>query len=88
MTCEKGRCLVCGKEIAKKCETCGGSWKNNAEYCHVQLSWSNGSRMDVAVCVGCSKDAVWKADKALMTKAIHDAWDEMGATYDKTVVMV
>lgn len=88
MKCEKGLCLVCEKVIAEPCGHCGNAWKNNEQYTHVQLQWSNGSRMDVPVCVGCSKDAVWKADKMAMTQAIWDAWDRLGGTYDKAVTLV
>lgn len=87
MKCEKGFCLVCEKQIASPCSSCGVGWKNSEEYTHVQLTWTNGSKMDVAVCVGCAKDAVWKADKLQMTQAIWDAWDKLGASYSKVVVL-
>lgn len=88
MKCEKGLCLVCEKVIAVPCKECGKSYSNTDEYTHVQLSWSNGSRMDTAVCGTCAKDAVWKADKQALTQAIWDAWDKQRATYDKGVVLV
>lgn len=88
MKCEKGLCLVCETQIAKPCPTCGQGWSNGENYTHVQLQWSNGSRMEVPVCVDCARDAVWKVDKTLMTQAIWDAWDKMEASYDKGVVLV
>lgn len=88
MKCEQGLCLVCEKVIAQKCEACNAAWKHTAEHTVVQLLWSNGSKMDVPVCIGCSKGPVWSADKAAMTKAIWDAWDRLGGKYDKAVTLV
>lgn len=87
MTCEKGKCLVCETQISVPCKECGNSWKNLENYTHVQIPWSNGSKMEVAVCIPCSKDAVWKADKTQMTNAIWGAWDKIGSTYSKEIVL-
>lgn len=87
MKCEKGLCLVCEKVIATKCGDCGESWKPTEEHTMVQIPWSNGSKMSVPVCIPCAKGPVWSADKLELTKAIFDAWDKLGATYDKSVVI-
>lgn len=87
MICQKGLCLVCGKEIAKPCPSCGSGWQN-VDSTNVELTWSNGSKMSIPVCTECSKEAVWKADKKELTQAIWDAWDKLGGTYSKEVVLV
>lgn len=87
MKCERGRCLVCEKEIAKKCSGCD-AMTNTQDYTEIELNWSNGSRMRMAVCINCSKDKIWKADKTEMTHAIWDAWDKENGKYDKEVVLV
>lgn len=87
MKCERGLCLVCEKEIAKKCTGCD-ALTNTQDYTEVELNWSNKSRMRTPVCIDCSKDKVWKADKMELTKAIWDAWDKQGARYDKEIVIV
>ena len=88
MICEMGKCLVCGAEISRKCESCGNAWKNLESYTTVELKWSNDSKMVTAVCVACSKGPVWTANKTEMTEAIQKAWDKSGGTYDKAVVLV
>lgn len=88
MKCEKGLCLVCEKVIATKCGECGQSWKHNEHHTAVELKWSNGSRMSTPVCVECSRGPVWTADRAELTKVIWDAWDKLGATYDRNIVIV
>lgn len=88
MRCERGHCLVCDKVIARVCDGCKSAWRNTEEYTHVQVKWSNGSLMDVAVCAGCAENEVHKADKAEMTRAIQAAWSKNGGTYDKAVCIV
>jgi len=51
------------------------------------IPWTNGSRMQMACCVACSKGPIWKADKMEMTKAVWAAWDKEGGTYDKEIVI-
>lgn len=87
MTCEKGRCICCGTQIARPCRDCG-SFTNLSEYTEVLLDWSNGSKMSTAVCVACARGPIWKADKKQLTEAIWNAWDKMGHIYDKEVVIV
>jgi hypothetical protein len=87
MKCEFGYCLVCEKEIARKCGECS-SKTPTGEYTEVTLNWSNGSKMQTAVCIECAPEKIWKADKREMTQAIWDAWDKAGAKYDKGVTLV
>lgn len=87
MRCEWGYCLVCDKSLADDCSGCGKK-KTNAFYTEIQMPWSNGSKMNVAVCTECAQGRAWKADKMEMTKAIWDAWDKQGARYDKGVTLV
>ncbi len=88
MKCAKGLCLVCEKVIASPCPTCKASWQQNEHHTMVELQWSNGSKMSVPVCIACSKGPVWTGDKTKMTEAIWSAWDELGQTYDRTIVLV
>jgi hypothetical protein len=87
MRCEWGYCLVCDKVLAEDCAGCGRK-KTNQFYTEVQLPWSNGSRMNVAVCTDCAQEKVFKADKTEMTKAIWDAWDRQGGHYSKEIILV
>lgn len=88
MTAEKGKCLVCGKEIAKPCEHCNTAWQHNQFYTHVDLKLSTGSKMTVAVCTDCAKSSVWSADKKQMMDAIKSEWDKAGGKYDKELQFV
>lgn len=88
MRCEYGYCLICDKEIAKKCETCE-TRKPTDDYTEVQLQWSNGSKMNTAVCVECATQGrVHSADRMEMTKAVWKAWERQGGSYDPTVTLV
>ena len=89
MKCEYGFCSVCEKEIAKRCNDCG-SRKPGNEYTEVEVEWSNGSKMKIAVCVTCATTHVWTTPeaKAGLTKAHQDYWDKAKGTYDKAVVIV
>lgn len=87
MKCEFGVCIVCEKEIATKCPTCSKR-SPSEDYTEVQLNWSNGSKMQTAACLDCSKEKVWKADKTELTHAIWDAWDRSNQSYDREVVIV
>jgi hypothetical protein len=87
MRCEFGYCIVCDKEIAPGCGTCGVR-KPGPDYTEVQLSMSNKSKMNMACCADCAKDAIWKADKAEMTKALHWKWNKMGHPYDASVMII
>lgn len=88
MKCEFGYCLVCEREIARRCGECG-TRKPSDDYTEVQLTWSNGSRMNTAVCVDCAVSGrAHQADKKQMTEAIWRAWDRQGAVYDKGAVLV
>lgn len=87
MRCEYGFCIVCDAEIAPKCGDCS-TRKPGGNYTEVELKWSNGARMTTAVCIPCSKDQIWKADKTELTKAVWAAWDRQGHQYDKNIVIV
>lgn len=87
MRCEYGFCIVCDKEIASKCSGCD-TRKPNGQYTEVMLSWSNGSRMSMAVCLDCAPHKIWKTDKKVLTQAVWDAWDKKGHTYDKEIILV
>lgn len=87
MRCEFGYCIVCDKEIASKCSGCSRRAPNGS-YTEVQMNWSNGTKMQMAVCVECSPERIWKADKDAMTKAVWEAWDKTGQKYDKEIVLV
>lgn len=87
MKCKAGICLVCEKPIVQTCITCGNLGKA-VNYTEIQLRWSNGSMMQTPVCRECSVGPVWQADKTALTQAIWSAWDELGARYDKEIVIV
>lgn len=89
MKCEHGFCCVCEKEIAKATEE-GGPRKPTNDYTEVQVEWSNGSRMQVAVCVDCAKSHAWATPEAKkgLTIAHWEAWDKQGGKYDPKVVIV
>lgn len=89
MRCEFGYCMVCDKEIAKTCTTCGNRGKTS-EYTEVEIQWSNGSKMQIAVCVSCATSHAWTTPQAkvAITQAHWDAWDKTGGKYDKEVVVV
>ncbi len=89
MRTEFGYCSVCDKEIAKLCTGCGAKTKT-ADYTEVEVQWSNGSKMNIAVCLDCAaknRHASPEA-KATITKAHQDYWDKKGGIYDKAVALV
>lgn len=89
MRVELGYCAVCDKEIAKKCQHCTHR-QPTEDYTEVQMNWSNGSKMQVAVCKTCATTHAWTTPEAKIgiTQAHFDAWDRTGASYDKAVVLV
>lgn len=89
MRAEFGYCTVCEKEIARTCSDCSNKAKTN-DYTEVQVEWSNGSKMKIAVCVDCATSHKWATPeaKAGITKAHWDAWDRLGGAYDKQIVIV
>jgi hypothetical protein len=82
-------CAVCDKEIATSCPSCNHK-KANGEYTEVQMEWSNGSKMTVAVCVSCAASHAWATPEAKegITKAHWAAWDKAGGKYSREVVLV
>ena len=87
MKAEFGFCLVCEKEIAKPCPTCGTK-KAGEEYNEIEVLWSNQSKMRIAVCRNCAKKSFSEEDKKAMTEAHFKAWDKLGGKFDKAVVIV
>jgi hypothetical protein len=89
MKCEFGYCMLCEKEIAPPCGHCG-SRKPGSQYTEVEVQWSNGSIMKIAVCVDCAVKNAHAADVAKdgLTKAHQAHWEKQGGTYDKAVVIV
>lgn len=89
MKCEFGFCSVCDKEIAQKCPSCD-SKRPSGEYTEVEVQWSNGSKMQIAVCLDCATNHKWTTPeaKAGLTKAHFDHWEKQGGTYDKEIVIV
>lgn len=90
MRCEFGYCIVCDKEIASKCPHCNSGKQPNGHYTEIEVQWSNGSRMRLAMCKDCAGSHAWATEQAKkdITQAHWDAWDKMGGTYDKAVVVV
>ena len=72
MRCEYGFCLCCDKKILDDCPTCG-SKRKTGDYTEVLLDLTNGSKMPIAVCLGC-KDSVYHEDKIKVMQAVRDGW--------------
>jgi len=89
MKCEFGFCSVCEKEIAPACPQCS-TRKPGSDYTEVEMAWSNGAKMKIAVCVACAVANAHHTQKAKehLTKAHHDHWDKHHGKYDKAVVLV
>lgn len=82
-------CMICDKDIGVTCPECG-SRKPNSDYTQVDVEWSNGSRMVIAVCLNCAHTHAWTTPEAKkkITIAHHDHWTEKGGTFDKEIVIV
>lgn len=87
MKCKQGYCIICDKEIIHTCHACDKKTPT-PDYTEVEIPWSNGSKMKMAVCTECAKERIWKADKTEMTHAVWQAWDETNQSYDREVVIV
>ncbi len=87
MKAEFGYCLVCEKEIAKACPSCGAK-KAGSDYTEREVEWSNKSKMKIAVCLECAKRSFTPEEKKAMTMAHFDAWDKRGGKYNPEVVIV
>lgn len=85
---ELGVCLVCGKKIRDQCSGCEAT-KPNAHYTEVEVAWTNGSKMKVAVCLDCAKNATWATPegKKAITEWHWAFWDKQGGKYDKEIVI-
>lgn len=69
-----GLCLICEKNLMVTCPTCGHKKFGN-EYTEVLLDLTNGSKMPIAVCLGC-KDKVHQHDKVEIMKAVRQGWHD------------
>lgn len=89
MKCEFGYCSVCDKEIAKKCPSCEVRVKTS-DYTEVQVAWSNGQKMNIAVCLHCAQTHAWMTPSAkkAITEAHWDTWRKQGGKFDREVVLV
>lgn len=89
MKCEFGFCMLCEKEIAPPCGHCN-TRKPGSQYTEVEVAWSNGSKMKVAVCVDCAVKNAHASPEAKegITKAHWNHWDAQGGDYDEAVVIV
>lgn len=89
MRAEYGYCMICDKEIAKKCSGCDAKVKTN-DYTEVEVQWTSGAKMKIGVCIDCAKNHTWATPEAKkgITKAHWDAWDKQGGKYDKEIVLV
>lgn len=81
--------MVCDKEIAKACGSCS-TRKPTRDYTEVQVQWSNGSRMNIAVCIDCATSHVWATPeaKAGIALAHQTHWDKHKLIYDPAVTLV
>lgn len=88
MKCEFGYCTTCEKEIALPREGSQTRIPTN-DYSEVEVKWTNGSRMKIAVCVNCAKSHIWATPEAKkgITIAHWEAWDKLGGAYDQRVVI-
>jgi len=84
-----GFCMICDKEIAPKCQSCDVR-RPTDQFSEVQVTWSNGAKMRIAICSDCSvKNSHTTAyGKNKITAAHQKHWDETGGTYDKAVFIV
>lgn len=82
---EMGVCLVCDKPIRDMAS--GG--RPNENYTQVQVTWTNGSKMDVAVCKDCAKDGTWATleGKKRITDWHWAYWDKQNGKYAKAVTV-
>lgn len=85
MKCEYGLCLICEKDLMVSCPTCNHKKPSN-EYTEVHIDLTNGSKMPIAVCLGC-KDKVHLQDKKEIMCAVRKGWhkehDHMNWNKDK-----
>lgn len=64
--------------------------KLNGEYTEVEVQWSNGSKMRIAVCKKCATDGTWATDsgKDTITDWHHVYWERSGVAVDREIVIV
>lgn len=80
-----GFCMICGGKTHTECGSCG-TRKFTDRYTEVEVTWSNGAKMKIGVCVDCaSSNAHGKPEnKEKIAKAHHDHWQ----TSDRAVTLV
>lgn len=85
MKCEFGFCSVCDKEIAS-----GTPKRPTNDYTEVEMTWSQGAKMNVAVCTDCARSHAWATPEAKegITQAHWDRWDKEHGIYSKEIVLV
>lgn len=83
MGCRPGYCCVCDKSLVQDGRITG-------DYTQVEMKWSNGSVMPIAVCKDCAKDHKFDTAhaKAQITQSHQEYWDKTGGRYDKAVIIV
>ncbi len=84
-----GTCLVCDQSIAETCQACG-IFSKSPNYTEVEIQWSNGCKMNIAICLRCSVDHTWTSPRAKqkIKEAHWDTWDKEGGKYDPEVFIV
>lgn len=84
-----GACMVCDKDLRTSCGHCN-SKKLTDQYTEVEVEWTNGAKMKIAMCVPCAlKNAhAVPENKTKIANAHHDHWAEMGALSDRMVTLV
>lgn len=81
-------CMLCDAKTHVECGACGYK-KPNDQYTQVEVQWTNGSKMQIGICVGCAIKNVHAApeNKTLITKLHQDEWDRLGHKYDREIVI-
>ncbi len=84
-----GNCMICGKDVSVTCKECGTK-RFGSQYTEVIMTWSNGGKMPIGVCMDCAKENKHTTAhaKQQVTKAHHDHWREQGAQVDEGVILV
>lgn len=85
MIAERGNCLTCNTPIREK-----PSMRALPNYSEVQVVWSNGSKMNVAVCQDCAKNATWATPEGQksITEWHWNYWTKEGGKFNREIVVV
>lgn len=81
-------CMLCQAKTHVECGSCGHK-KPNDQYTQVEVTWTNGAKMQIGICVGCAmKNAHHNPqNKQVITQLHHDYWDGQGHQHDRGVVI-